>query len=236
MQQAFAAYRHAPQRFAAVDWKALPSEEQRRYYDTHAQQVAYFRPLTAGECGCYASHLVICEQLLNSDAPWALVLEDDVEPESHFDSVLDSVSSLPGEWDIIKLIGRRKDVVINTKRIQPGLELVQFRKMPNLASAYLLSREGARKLLASRVPFVRPIDVDMRWWWDNDLRVFGLQPYCLRLSSTSDISSIGDRRGHRDWRSRWRKSVQTLVYNVGVWAHRSRQQQHWALMTQRTNT
>ena len=236
MAHAFAACRHQPQRFAAVDWRALSVQEQQRYYRPDVTRQPYFRALTAGECGCYVSHLEICRLLLAGDENWALVLEDDVEPLSHFDLVMDTINTLPPAWDIIKLIGRRKDKLINDRAAGPGVRLVQYRKTPNLASAYLVSREGAKKLLASRVPFIRPIDVDMRWWWENDLRVFGLMPYCLRLSQTSDISSIGERRGQRDWISRMRKSTQTLHYNIGVWTNRAGQARFWELMAGRTST
>jgi glycosyl transferase, family 25 len=155
-----------------------------------------------------------------------------VEPESHFDTTLDRVGALPAAWDLIKLIGRRKDRIVNQRLIRAGLQLVQYRKVPNLASAYLISRAGAAKLLATRVPFMRPIDVDMRWWWDNDLRIFGLMPYPLRLSQTSDLSSIGSRRGQRDWQSRLRKAAQTFDYNLKVLARSSLQATHWAAMAQ----
>jgi glycosyl transferase, family 25 len=230
MQAAFASCRHRPQRFDAVDWRALSAQEQGRYYRADVNEALYFRGLTAGECGCYVSHLEVWRLLLNSDAPWALVLEDDVEPEPHFDAVLDSIDRLPPAWDLIKLMGRQQEKLARQQALTPDSRLVQYSRIPILASGYAVSRAGAQKLLASRIPFARPIDVDLRWWWENDLRVFGVMPYGLRLAQTSDVSSIGERRGRRDLRTRLHKSRLTLQYNVQLLATARRQARFWDSM------
>lgn len=96
LTQAFASCQHVPQRFEAVDWRALSPAQQGRYYSPALNARTYFRPLTAGECGCYASHVEIWRQLLNSDRDVVVVLEDDVEPDTGFDEAIAAISRLPG--------------------------------------------------------------------------------------------------------------------------------------------
>lgn len=227
MTQAFAGCRHEPKRFEAVNWRSLDDASQRRFYTEEANARLYFRPLSAGECGCYASHLSIWRQLLESDAGWALVLEDDVEPEQGFDAVLDAVAHLPPHWDMIKLIGRSREKIARSSSLTQGHDLVQYRRIPSLTGAYVVSREGARKLLTSRVPFGRPIDVDLRWWWENDLNVFGVQPYPVRLAPTSDDSSIGARKGKTSWRIRLGKWGHSITYNWCVLRYSLRHKAKW---------
>lgn len=231
MTQAFVTCKYQPERFDAVDWRALPTQEQQHFYHPELNKKGYFRGLTAGECGCYASHLKICRLLLDSDANWALILEDDVEPDPSFDAVMDAIDALPAHWDMIKLIGRTKEKVANQFALSSTHQFVQYSRIPILASAYIVSRSGAQKMLNGRQPFARPIDVDMRWWWENDLRVFGVLPYPVRLASTSDVSTIGDRKGPRDLWTRLGKAWVTLQYNMHLLATARRQSEFWKQLT-----
>jgi len=45
-------------------------------------------------------------------------------------------------------------------------------------------------MLEARVPFDRPVDVDIRFWFENDLRVYGVYPSVIALDDTSEVSSI----------------------------------------------
>ena len=45
-------------------------------------------------------------------------------------------------------------------------------------------------MLKTRIPFDRPVDVDLRFWFENNLRIFGVYPSVITLDDTSEISSI----------------------------------------------
>lgn len=45
-------------------------------------------------------------------------------------------------------------------------------------------------MLQSRVPFGRPVDVDLRFWFENGMRIFGIHPSVIALDDTSSASSI----------------------------------------------
>ena len=77
--------------------------------------------------------------------------------------------------------------------------------MPSFATGYVLSRAGAQKMLRTRMPFGRPVDVDWRFWFENDLHIYGVSPSVIALDDTSEVSSIWEKREPLTGPQRWRK-------------------------------
>ena len=186
------------QRLDAVYWADLDEKIQTQHCSPALNQRQYFKPLGNGEKGCYASHVLAWQQLLASDAPALVVLEDDVRLLPNFPSVLQAIADLPPQsWDMVKLYGREHEKIAQQMPLaDTGVQLITYRRVPSFAAAYVISRAGAQKLLASRVPFGRPVDVDMRFWFENGVRTFGVFPSVVALDDTSAESSIW--QGGRD--------------------------------------
>lgn len=213
-------------RFPAVLWSALPSAEQDRLYSATLNRQQFHKPLVNGEKGCYASHLAVWRWLLDSTHDCVVVLEDDVRLRDDFGDVCEAIAALPAErWDMVKLIGRaglgRREKLVRLEPLCQGHELQHYRRLPSLTAGYVLNRRGAAKLLASRIPFGRPIDVDLRHWWESqNLQVLGIDPAVLELDDTSLESSIGPKAKEADWRTRWRKFRHKLRYTLRNTWHR----------------
>jgi glycosyl transferase, family 25 len=188
----------AMQRIEAVLWNALAASEHNRLYSPLLNRKQYHQSLVAGEKGCYASHLKAWQWLLDSEHDGAVILEDDIKLEPAFAQVVSAVEAMPKQWDMVKLIGRegmgKREKIEALQPLTGPYQLIDYRRIPNLAAAYALSRRGAEKLLHSRQPFGRPVDVDMRYWWENNLRVQGVQPAVVQLDDTSQNSSIGSKK------------------------------------------
>ncbi|WP_370680609.1 glycosyltransferase family 25 protein [Comamonas sp. GB3 AK4-5] len=186
----------AATRLPAVWWADLPAEIQERHHSAPLTQSQYFKPLGNGEKGCYSSHMAAWRQLLASDAPAMVVFEDDVRLLPTLPQALQAIEQLPPErWDLIKLFGRAQEKVASRRPLPSTvLELITYRRVPSFAAGYVVSRSGAQKMLDSRVPFGRPVDVDMRFWFENGLRVFGVHPSVIALDDTSEVSSIWQQR------------------------------------------
>ena len=196
----------AGERFPAVWWKQLPPEVQAGMYSPELNQTQYYKPLVDGEKGCYASHIQAWQQLLRGTAAAMVVLEDDVVLDDAFSEVVQAIATLPPDWDMVKLMGRFGDEKVRaSKPLTTRHALIQYRRVPSFTAGYVVSRAGARKLLDSRVPFGRPIDIDLRFWWENDLRILGVQPPVVRLDVTSQDSTIAGRGTRASWTTRWRK-------------------------------
>jgi len=179
-------------RLPAVWWSDLPDEVQARHFNPALNSHQYFKPMGNGEKGCYCSHMTAWRQLLDGNAAAMAVFEDDVRLLPALPQALQAVAALPaGSWDMVKLFGRAQEKVASRRPLaELSLELITYRRVPSFATGYVVSRSGARKMLASRQPFGRPVDVDMRFWFENGMRVFGVHPSVIALDDTSEVSSI----------------------------------------------
>ena len=209
-------------RFSAIDGAKLPANL-RSYFDPRC------KTLSAGEIGCYASHLAICAEIVASasDAP-TLILEDDIECPPFMKPVLDRViTALPDAWDIVRLSYPSKRAALRVATLVDGFELVRYSQAPVSTGAYLLSRSGATKLLTKRWRDI-PIDHDLRRVWAWDLKTFGVSPPPVRADTlgASSIDAMGAGVRAQPWRSarikrqRIWESAWRFVYGVkdfGAW-------------------
>lgn len=211
------------ERFPAVWWADVPPEQASRWYSDDLNARQYYKPLRNGEKGCYASHIGAWQQLLASDAPALVVLEDDVRLTPQFADVVNAIAALQEPWDMVKLLGRDREKVRSQRPLVHGTALVDYSRVPSMTAGYVVSRAGAAKLLAHRQPFGRPIDVDLRFWWECDqLRILGVSPSAIALDDTSEVSSIWDTRDTLTPGQRWRKFTMKLALTVGnAWHRRS---------------
>jgi glycosyl transferase, family 25 len=216
------------ERFAGVLWTALSVTEQGTLYSESLNARQFHKPLVNGEKGCYASHLALWRWLLDSRHQAVVVLEDDVRLCADFGRVCDAIAALPAKrWDMVKLIGRagigKPEKLRRREMLCVGFELQHYRRVPSLTAGYVINREGAAKLLASRQPFGRPIDVDLRHWWESGgLQVLGIEPAIIELDETSLDSSIGTKALERGLSSKWRKFRHKLNYTLGNAWHAGR--------------
>ena len=176
--------------------------------------------LSPGEIGCYASHLLVWRTIVERDLPHALVLEDDVQIENDAAELVDELLRvLPQGWDYVHMDGRPRSRGFAARPLRELIgkrKLVRFSRIPDGAVAYLISNQGARKLL---VPMVRlaPVDTDIRrpWMWGLDL--FGVSNPPFRPANFS--STIAARGGHsRRQRKHWLgsgfRSFHSFAFNI----------------------
>ena len=211
------------ERFPAVWWADVPPEQASRWYSDDLNARQYYKPLRNGEKGCYASHIGAWQQLLASDAPALVVLEDDVRLTPQFADVVNAIAALQEPWDMVKLLGRDREKVRSQRPLVPGTALVDYSRVPSMTAGYVVSRAGAAKLLAHRQPFGRPIDVDLRFWWECDqLRILGVSPSAIALDDTSEGRSIWAPRDTLTPGPRGRKFTMKLALTLGNAWHRRR--------------
>ncbi|XP_014487037.1 PREDICTED: glycosyltransferase 25 family member isoform X2 [Dinoponera quadriceps] len=135
------------------EWGVKPMPE---YADPYHK-----RPMTMGEIGCFLSHYVIWQKVLEHGYKDVMVLEDDVRFEPFFRQkvryVLTELSDLGVEWDLIYL-GRKRLMESEESRIQGSKFLVRA-AYSYWTLGYVLSESGARKLL-SAMPLGKLVPVD----------------------------------------------------------------------------
>lgn len=181
----------AHSRFDAILWRDLPENQKSFFYSEELNSVQHHQPLIDGEKGCYASHLSIWLALLKSEHDAIIVLEDDIKISNAFRSIITKLDLNSFEWDMIKLYGREREKIKSRSVICSDYSLIKYKKIPSMTAGYIINKTGAAKLCKTRIPFGRPIDLDLRHWWENDLRIYGIYPSLISLGDTSFNSSIG---------------------------------------------
>jgi glycosyl transferase family 25 len=168
----------------------LSPSEITRAYDRKANASCFRRPLSIGEIGCYLSHRQAWQNIITEELPWALILEDDIEIA---ETLPDLLAALPKfmPFDLVKLSDNRKSPKVAVHKLNDHFQWVSYSRIPNCANGYILSNDGAQKML-SRKQFFRPVDIDMQFYPELNLSVSGLFPYTI--SSSQAFTSIIDQQ------------------------------------------
>lgn len=206
-------------RLDAVWWNDLAQNVQDSLYSACLNRRQYYQPLVNGEKGCYASHIAAWQQLVNSTAPAMVVLEDDVRLLEDFGQTLTAITNIKQPWDMVKLLGRTEEKIYRQRSLTPSHALIQYTRVPSFTAAYVISRSGAMKMLQNRVPFGRPVDIDLRFWWENDMQIYGVHPAVVALDESSQTSSITGRQERQNWRARWKKIQMKISLAIGSVRH-----------------
>lgn len=189
------------ERIEAVDGSALPAEEFTRLAPHPG--LAFFKSLTAGEVGCALSHRRALERIDAEAWPCALVLEDDFalrdeltqDGGASLRSLLSVLTSMAANGpDVINLFGQRpRGAIVRTLGKHGHLMRSASPPVGNVALFWTL--RGARKFLRVPPPFLRPVDVDRKHWWERDLDACWISPPpCLEERALGTQSTIGARR------------------------------------------
>ena len=129
---------------------------------------------------------------------------------------------LPLHYSPRPTIGRASEKCAGRAPLCPGSDLIAYRRVPSLTGGYVITRRGAARLLEHHPPFGRPVDVDLRHWWECNLVVLGVQPYPIREAESAHRTTIPDRYGRPDARMRTAKLRLQLHYTWANWCARQR--------------
>ena len=128
---------------------ATLTEEQKSMYDTRKRESMYLNHLTPNEQACVHSHRKALTTLLESDADYAVVLEDDATLEPGFsEGIHYMINSVPG-WECCKLYTEPSVLYPLCEPIAGApVQPVFPKKIPWGAIGYLYSKAGAEKIMA----------------------------------------------------------------------------------------
>jgi glycosyl transferase family 25 len=213
------------ERLDAVDGRLLPRVELDRIAPWDRR--AFFKPLSPGEVGCYLSHLAAAERIVAEGWPRALVLEDDFLLGEQFGARLTDLSGVncPAP-DLIKLEGVRsggEEIAV----LSSGHRLLRNRRPPSRTIAQLWSLSGARKFLAASRLLRRPVDVQLKHWWEGDLEILYVSPPLVMDGDSSGKGSTIGARPSRGVLGRFRK----MGYKLGfAWLAHWHYFRRWGLL------
>jgi glycosyl transferase family 25 len=144
----------------------------------------------AGEVGCYLSHLRAMEEFLRTDAPWCVILEDDVEVLPGCVPVLDALGRRD-DWDLAKLFCFHSGMPVRKRALTSDHHLVVHLTRTTSSAAYAVNRRAAETMLKSMRPITEQVDHALDRPWETGLRVRGVRPLPVILAPVSATTSIG---------------------------------------------
>lgn len=130
------------------------------------------RPVADGEVGCYLSHVKALKTFLASSEEVALICEDDI---LFGNETLVAMSALlhHADWHVVKLINFRYRGFIRHRRLRNDRYIGRCIHGPSGSSAaYAVTKDGARRLLATLLPMIVPFDVALERGWNGNLQFY----------------------------------------------------------------
>lgn len=161
--------------------------------------------LTAGELACFSSHLRVWENCVEANERF-LVLEDNVELSNTVpaERIHELIAVIP-PLDYVKLAALSKRRFRVHSSISRTHTLVRYTKGTCGTSAYLITPEGARKLIAGASEFLESVDDYMEKPWRHQVIAHSVYPSVFQRAKIE--STIGNDRKQKE-----RPTVQTKLY------------------------
>jgi glycosyl transferase family 25 len=195
-------------RVSAVLGKELPDWE--KLVDVELYGARNRLPMPRpGEVGCYLSHLKAMEEFLRTDAPWCVILEDDVEVRPECVQVLAALGQRD-DWDLVKLFCFHSGLPVRKRSLTPNHHLVVHLTRTTSSAAYAVNRRAAETLLKSMRPISEQVDHALERPWETGLRVRGVRPLTVVLAPVAATTTIGY-DGRHAARTPWRRSFKLFL-------------------------
>ena len=174
----------------AVDGHQLTDEQKELYSENHAIE-HLGRPLALGEIGCYLSHTNIWQKIVQNDIDIAFVIESDAVLS---EETIDSCNALLQDSNYKELVMLYYRECFPSfwqqKKITKRSKLVKFSNKSACTTAYLVSNQGARKLLSRAFPISMPVDDYMTGGYINkDIDTYAVYPRNVEITEDALESS-----------------------------------------------
>lgn len=205
------------ERFSAFTPATVPDRLAARF---HRRALDVIMP---ADIACFASHLGVAERLLESDHPYCLVLEDDVEIECSADE-LQALGETCRDFDILKLNMWPKGPTLQIDEAA-RFRIVRYFQVPQGTGSFFLTRRGAEGLLKRAEQVAIPVDGFLRREAYSTFDIAGVLPPPIPQDrfgpSSLDPENIRAKRPRRYFHGsrgefRWLRQVFGRIQTLGV--------------------
>lgn len=191
------------------------SREPWPHYDHAAFVRGSSRPMLPQEYGCYLAHVKALNAFLASEAECAVIMEDDVSLSADLVSRAYSAHEAAPFAEVIKLLNHRTVLFRAVATSVNGDEIGKCLFGPQgSAACYLVTRDGARKLVDALKIITCPFDVALERGWATGVRVYTVRDNLIALSVRSKESQIADRARYRSIKLRGIRKIPTHVWRT----------------------
>lgn len=176
--------------FKAIDGKHYDFSKS---YSDELQDQKFLRRLSGPELGCFMSHYLLWELIQSNDLEGAVILEDDISVEPNLGELIERASSIPHEYDLIRLAGLGKVPQLDVMKLSESHSLTMLMRGSTGTQGYIISRHGARKLLKRAMPISVPVDVFIDHNWISGIKTLAIRPYPVTQNTSLESSISGER-------------------------------------------
>ena len=200
-------------RVIAMDGRDLAAEALNSMpdVDTVAFKRNTARTVRGGDIGCYMSHLRATRQFLQSNAEFAVVMEDDAIINADTVALVTALTApgAPRDWDMVKLAAEHRLNAFNLRPVLRRYWLAVNYTRQTSAVIYVVNRRAAETFSRKLLPMAVPYDFAFDRGWALGLRTrvisplvagYGLQPSQIETAATPKVKSRGL---HRVTRVMW---------------------------------
>ena len=152
------------ERISAVDGTKFSSNDIENYRLPYHKRRYFLKDMTAGEIGCYLSHLEAWKRLVASAQEWALVLEDDLAFLRDPTPLLSNTDWIPEGVKLVQLARGYPAMcsVVRDKRVIPVSDteklMVVLEGMNGGTQGYFIHRDVAEELIKISTQVPAPSD------------------------------------------------------------------------------
>ena len=163
-------------------------------------------PLSPGEIGCSESHRRALRRLVESAAPFGVILEDDALLAPDFGQAIESIVAETAGWETIRLEWRKQGILADPGVSLPsGHHLVVPSNMTFGSTAMLYTRRGAMRALQSLDRgYYQTVDAHFGALCGLGFRYFQLSPPIAServgvslIGARPELSGAGDRKSSK---------------------------------------
>jgi len=164
--------------FDAIDGRSCNLRSDPSYSGIR-RRLFFGKDLTSPELGILFSNKEILKDIIKNNYREALVLEDDVVVKDNFHFILSKLIESNINWELVRFLGKPKMAKYRQRKIfnlDASFNLVRIGSTPGGSYAYIISQEGAKKLLKSMDKIYLPPDILMGSPWITNIEVMVIMP------------------------------------------------------------
>lgn len=206
----------SPEQILTVDGFIGSDTEVDQLFDARRARIWSKYSPSRSEIAAYATHRLAWKALVDGECEHALILEDDfhIDDPGLVKAALDQAPTLLGNGrHLIKLFDYPRDRSIGqgTRMHVGSIPLVKWERTRAGMVGYLLSREGAKRLLQRQRVF-RVVDEDIKFFWELKLDIWSIpgNPVCENAVNLGG-SLLETERGRKRQRNFWRSMKGILL-------------------------
>ncbi|MBA5724393.1 glycosyltransferase family 25 protein [Candidatus Liberibacter sp.] len=164
--------------FDAVCGESSPICKEILSLQNQCYKKAFKRSLSLPELGCYMSHINVWKKIVASDDWGAIVLEDDADFAPGFIQLASYLEKCDISNLLIKFNSLRKRPKVSNYlcKTPGGFVILQSRILSSRTTGYLIGKIAASRFLTVRKNILRPVDMDMKHWWEHQIPSLVTEP------------------------------------------------------------